>query len=149
MLMKNTLSVMRCFLVSSDCCIVYCLCCFNQKTAYGMRISAWSSDVCSSDLFDRPANAVTADGSLRIGLPRHWARRKATPPLPPPFPPPAAAFARSPARKKVVEGKSVCVREELGGGGNSKKRNVKRTIRGEKLLDNVKINERQKINKIS
>src|SRR3546814_3432085 len=24
--------------------------CFNQKTAYEMRISDWSSDVCSSDL---------------------------------------------------------------------------------------------------
>src|SRR3546814_10130759 len=24
--------------------------CFNQKTAYDMRISDWSSDVCSSDL---------------------------------------------------------------------------------------------------
>src|SRR3546814_15617973 len=27
---------------------------FKQKTAYEMRISDWSSDVCSSDLFDRP-----------------------------------------------------------------------------------------------
>src|SRR3546814_10845524 len=26
---------------------------FNQKTAYEMRISDWSSDVCSSDLFDQ------------------------------------------------------------------------------------------------
>src|SRR3546814_6825164 len=25
-------------------------CCCEQKTAYGMRISDWSSDVCSSDL---------------------------------------------------------------------------------------------------
>src|SRR3546814_3057646 len=25
-------------------------CCFKQKTAYEMRISDWSSDVCSSDL---------------------------------------------------------------------------------------------------
>src|SRR3546814_2754739 len=33
-----------------------CLCCmffFKQKTAYEMRISDWSSDVCSSDLFMR------------------------------------------------------------------------------------------------
>src|SRR3546814_2457959 len=32
----------------------WCLCCFffffKQKTAYEMRISDWSSDVCSSDL---------------------------------------------------------------------------------------------------
>src|SRR3546814_10066560 len=27
-----------------------CLCFFKQKTAYEMRISDWSSDVCSSDL---------------------------------------------------------------------------------------------------
>src|SRR3546814_8465733 len=27
--------------------------CFKQKTAYEMRISDWSSDVCSSDLQDR------------------------------------------------------------------------------------------------
>src|SRR3546814_15392950 len=31
-----------------------CLCCFfEQKTAYEMRISDWSSDVCSSDLRQR------------------------------------------------------------------------------------------------
>src|SRR3546814_8021240 len=29
---------------------MYCICCFKQKTAYDMRISDWSSDVCSSDL---------------------------------------------------------------------------------------------------
>src|SRR3546814_7897121 len=28
------------------------LCFFKQKTAYEMRISDWSSDVCSSDLLD-------------------------------------------------------------------------------------------------
>src|SRR3546814_1396372 len=47
-------------------------CCFKQKTAYEMRISDWSSDVCSSDL--NPAfyavtsgvvlyNALTHDGA--------------------------------------------------------------------------------------
>src|SRR3546814_4064255 len=35
-----------------------CVVCFffKQKTAYEMRISDWSSDVCSSDLFDPTAN---------------------------------------------------------------------------------------------
>src|SRR3546814_14383678 len=35
--------------------IIYCFLFFffKQKTAYEMRISDWSSDVCSSDLFDR------------------------------------------------------------------------------------------------
>src|SRR3546814_1068064 len=40
------------------CCCFWCYCCwflfvfffFKQKTAYEMRISDWSSDVCSSDL---------------------------------------------------------------------------------------------------
>src|SRR3546814_14418906 len=34
------------------------MCCCKQKTAYEMRISDWSSDVCSSDL--RPAAPVDA-----------------------------------------------------------------------------------------
>src|SRR3546814_2728204 len=32
--------------VGSICCVFF----FKQKTAYDMRISDWSSDVCSSDL---------------------------------------------------------------------------------------------------
>src|SRR3546814_3170142 len=37
------------------CCVMICVICgcfffFKQKTAYEMRISDWSSDVCSSDL---------------------------------------------------------------------------------------------------
>src|SRR3546814_1872051 len=31
---------------------------FKQKTAYEMRISDWSSDVCSSDLMDKDAYAT-------------------------------------------------------------------------------------------
>src|SRR3546814_16435838 len=38
---------LSCFLVSVLVCIVFF---FKQKTAYEMRISDWSSDVCSSDL---------------------------------------------------------------------------------------------------
>src|SRR3546814_7429280 len=37
---------------------------FKQKTAYEMRISDWSSDVCSSDLIAGPALAV---GNRRAG----------------------------------------------------------------------------------
>src|SRR3546814_8582632 len=45
-------------------CILFCL--FKQKTAYEMRISDWSSDVCSSDLLaieirHLRAAVVTAD----------------------------------------------------------------------------------------
>src|SRR3546814_10604676 len=34
---------------------------FKQKTAYGWRISDWSSDVCSSDLLGRPAQLFAAE----------------------------------------------------------------------------------------
>src|SRR3546814_3157930 len=37
---------------------------FKQKTAYEMRISDWSSDVCSSDLM----RAGGLDGALRAGV---------------------------------------------------------------------------------
>src|SRR3546814_7314708 len=41
---------------------------FKQKTAYEMRISDWSSDVCSSDLVGRPIDrmlVISAVGKLR------------------------------------------------------------------------------------
>src|SRR3546814_1317231 len=34
-------------MIYNDCCFFF----FKQKTAYEMRISDWSSDVCSSDLY--------------------------------------------------------------------------------------------------
>src|SRR3546814_13981614 len=34
-------------------CVIICFFFFKQKTAYEMRISDWSSDVCSSDLLSR------------------------------------------------------------------------------------------------
>src|SRR3546814_8463629 len=51
------------------CCLFYCLYIilsfffffFKQKTAYEMRISDWSSDVCSSDLYHEAASGVSAD----------------------------------------------------------------------------------------
>src|SRR3546814_9912645 len=41
---------------------------FKQKTAYEMRISDWSSDVCSSDLPDRETDDVTALGFQTLGV---------------------------------------------------------------------------------
>src|SRR3546814_3187980 len=47
------------WLAANTCCVVYivllvnCFFFFKQKTAYEMRISDWSSDVCSSDLDQR------------------------------------------------------------------------------------------------
>src|SRR3546814_4132410 len=44
---------------------------FKQKTAYEMRISDWSSDVCSSDLGDeRPHVAVRRRDDAHVGAQR-------------------------------------------------------------------------------
>src|SRR3546814_3179578 len=40
-------------------CVLYCFFFFKQKTAYVMRISDWSSDVCSSDLAEAPADRIS------------------------------------------------------------------------------------------
>src|SRR3546814_16010445 len=104
---------------------------FKQKTAYEMRISDWSSDVCSSDLrrtplrllkalpqqrklcgrkpalrdggpgTDRP-RATRRQGIARAGQRTHLQRRDPAP-------------AGRVDRKSVVEGKSVSVRVDLGG----------------------------------
>src|SRR3546814_7230365 len=85
---------------------------FKQKTAYEMRISDWSSDVCSSDLFGHIndyralAEAVHARGGLvavatdllaltLIAAPGEW--------------------GADIDRKSVVEGKSVSVSVDPGG----------------------------------
>src|SRR3546814_6598032 len=47
---------------------VLCFCYFfffKQKTAYEMRISDWSSDVCSSDLLHRPHYGVDPDQGIQ------------------------------------------------------------------------------------
>src|SRR3546814_8956341 len=51
--------------VSPDCVFVF----FKQKTAYGVRISDWSSDVCSSDLvrYREIAQDIVADAQKLLG----------------------------------------------------------------------------------
>src|SRR3546814_5893923 len=50
-------------------CIFLLFFCFNQKTAYEMRISDWSSDVCSSDLrLRRSLNMSQATLAEHCGL---------------------------------------------------------------------------------
>src|SRR3546814_2906168 len=49
---------------------------FKQKTAYEMRISDWSSDVCSSDLHHSDIQTILNDGALP-SLPGHRNRSKA------------------------------------------------------------------------
>src|SRR3546814_5653843 len=70
---------------------------FKQKTAYEMRISDWSSDVCSSDL---PKvlwlHEVALSDAAKYLIPRPSVRRgRRSPRAPPPR-------ARRPDRKSVV-----------------------------------------------
>src|SRR3546814_3909417 len=43
-------TIQRMAMMCAIICIIFMFFCFKQKTAYEMRISDWSSDVCSSDL---------------------------------------------------------------------------------------------------
>src|SRR3546814_8926231 len=106
----------------SDFVYLICLCCcmlfiffYKQKTAYEVRISDWSSDVCSSDLQGRATLARPA-GRAPPCLPDppgicqavvHEPRRGG-----------GEAAARrgglSRERKSVVEGKGVSIRVDIG-----------------------------------
>src|SRR3546814_15991862 len=82
---------------------------FEQKTAYEMRISDWSSDVCSSDL-GRLRCAVALGGG-------HGGARRAH-----------ARHARREIGRAFVSGKSVSVRVDLGGRSLIKKKKQCRTV---------------------
>src|SRR3546814_2522646 len=75
---------------------------FKQKTAYEMRISDWSSDVCSSDLLTEAAVApadldVPRRHPLHVGLPVVYLQAPRHPGL-----------ARSEERRVGKEGVSTC-----------------------------------------
>src|SRR3546814_8551874 len=61
----------------SDYTIFFCFFFFKQKTAYEMRFSDWSSDVCSSDLWSTAAKLAIiqetyeADATVSIVARRH------------------------------------------------------------------------------
>src|SRR3546814_3123986 len=68
------LCIVVCIGLVSDFCLFFF---FKQKTAYEMRISDWSSDVCSSDLRDRPRPRSWIGQAWRASLAgaalyRHW-----------------------------------------------------------------------------
>src|SRR3546814_6368912 len=71
---------------------------FKQKTAYEMRISDWSSDVCSSDL--RALQAARAQ--LRRAMERHQPGQARSAPLA------GVEPARSEERRVGKEGVSTC-----------------------------------------
>src|SRR3546814_10150724 len=52
------------------CWILHFFFFFKQKTAYEMRISDWSSDMCSSDLLRTPLNAII--GFAEVIVLRMW-----------------------------------------------------------------------------
>src|SRR3546814_11932562 len=113
---------------------------FKQKTAYEMRISDWSSDVCSSDLWRWagtrqrkfracPALCSTFPHARATAMQRCGPCQGERPCLRP-APCLAAARARGKAlqstghadRKSVAEGKRVSVRVDLGGRRTIKKK---------------------------
>src|SRR3546814_1925119 len=63
-------------------CFLYLFFFFKHKTAYEMRISDWSSDVCSSDLSSRRRGCGASPRSGRPGR-RRRGRRSAPTPSPP------------------------------------------------------------------
>src|SRR3546814_5306548 len=93
---------------------------FKQKTAYEMRISDWSSDVCSSDLM-----SLTVSSTGRARMRTRGVARTTTPG--------SASWGSDarlsswPDRKSVVEGKSVSVRVDIGGRRIIKKKTKKAT----------------------
>src|SRR3546814_13008033 len=102
---------------------------FKQKTAYEMRISDWSSDVCSSDLAVRLPRPPHQEAQFpRPVDPAHQRRRpRARPDLLPVYERHQAGWYRARPqgdRKSVVSGKSVSVRVDLGGCRILKKKTI-------------------------
>src|SRR3546814_13815518 len=105
---------------------------FEQKTAYEMRISDWSSDVCSSDLRTRSGAQGSHVDHRPTGQPDDAVPRRCRSHLGsrryPQTSPQLAHWlgiwsnALPTDRKSVVKGKSVSVRVDLGG-----RRSIKKT----------------------
>src|SRR3546814_19062823 len=98
---------------------------FKQKTAYEMRISDWSSDVCSSDLSPQPKSQnesndtpPPADISWKGETPRPWPTGRAA----------ADRALDALDRQSVVQGTRVSVRVDPGG---------RRTIKNKKQTTSI------------
>src|SRR3546814_20102907 len=101
-----------------------------QKTAYEMRISDWSSDVCSSDLLIRLWPVLNISGlppALAISSNSTWLAFTSAMMVEPgsSFSTSRASSARSwsPDRKSDGEGESVAVGVDLGGRRSVHKKN--------------------------
>src|SRR3546814_7005941 len=80
---------------------------FKQKTAYEMRISDWSSDVCSSDLLGRDVVMVTGSDSAvvsgRNAQIKAWRREFASPAR--------AVYTRTPVRVAISRVEPVALEQ--------------------------------------
>src|SRR3546814_2485266 len=116
------------------CCIVLqcygltvCFC-FKQKTAYEMRISDWSSDVCSSDLtWDVSGNASYVKNKI-LELPFNGNEKNRQGGFQAYDPSQGkvvwvGGLQEGQDRKSVVKGRSVSGSVDLGGRGLMKKNN--------------------------
>src|SRR3546814_20838016 len=92
---------------------------FKQKTTYEMRISDWSSDVCSSDLLDvevvDPGQVAHVAGQHHVALVLDRPRLRAVAHAQVAFAHVGAERHEQEDRKSVAEGKSVSVRVDIGG----------------------------------
>src|SRR3546814_15935002 len=119
---------------------------FKQKTAYEMRISDWSSDVCSSDLHLAGEIAGNRKADTHVAARRREDHSVVADQIATQVDQRAAGVAgvdrgvgldevmvvaharrvlaqhRTTDRKSVVKGKSVSVRVDVGGGGIMKKK---------------------------
>src|SRR3546814_6619126 len=102
------------------CCVVVCISVliidvfssfffFKQKTAYEMRISDWSSDVCSSDL------TRSRQSEMERSRCRHRHRVNRSVPRQDQRAETSRCGREEGDRKSVVWGESVSVRGDLGG----------------------------------
>src|SRR3546814_19434228 len=107
----------------------------KQKTSYEMRISDWSSDVCSADLGPEDADRQEGDNreqenpqaeprSLMQGGLDLGGEVEVAPALGGAHEANSCSAAPAVDRKSVVQGKSVSVRVDLGGRRNLKKQNT-------------------------
>src|SRR3546814_8030240 len=109
------------------CAVDWCILCdvffFKQKTAYEMRISDWSSDVCSSDLaFQRIGKRPVLFGQIAVEM------RGAEDILRSRFAACGRMLDIGQDRKSVVSGKRVSVSVDLGGRRILKKKNLCITV---------------------
>src|SRR3546814_1225621 len=94
-------------------CELVCVFFFKQKTAYEMRISDWSSDVCSSDLCSitrGPANPISAFGSA-IWISPSCAKLADTPPIVGCVSTETNGSPRSPSLASAADVLAICISE--------------------------------------